>query len=216
MYVFFNQSESNVSNQSFNLKVWKSISRVMEPANDDVLLYKSADLKPVYANKVNGFAAFKIEPPIALTDSFYIGWEQAQAYVLNIGIDKNYPFGINRNMFFKQDGQWYPTDFIGALMMRPIVGKWIDLPASINENQALPTEKFSVYPNPSSGKFKINSKSNEEFLVKLYDLSGRELIQTESQEKEVDLNGFNFGIYLLKIESKQSGNTSVTKIIIQP
>jgi hypothetical protein len=119
-------------------------------------------------------------------------------------------------MFFKQDGQWYPTDFTGALMMRPIVGKWIDLPASISENKAIDSEKFSVYPNPSSGKFKINSKNNEEFLVKLYDLSGRELIETESQEKEVDLNGFNFGIYLLKIESKQSGNTSVTKIIIQP
>jgi hypothetical protein len=216
MYVFFNQSESNVSNQSFNLKVWKSISRVMEPANDDVLLYKSADLKPVYDNKVNGFAAFKIEPPIALTDSFYIGWEQAQAYVLNIGMDKNYPFGINRNMFFKQDGQWYPSEMTGALMMRPIVGKWIDLPASISENQNINTEKLSVYPNPSNGKFKINSIKNEEFLVKLYDLSGRELIQTESQEKEVDLNGFNFGVYLLKIESKQSGNTSVLKIIIQP
>lgn len=216
MYVYFNQSESNVANQSYNLKVWKSISRVMEPANDDVLLYKSSDLKPVYTNKVNGFAAFKIEPPIALTDSFYIGWEQAQAYVINIGIDKNYPFGINRNMFFKQDGQWYPSEMTGALMMRPIVGKWIDLPASVEENKAISNEKFSVYPNPSNGRFKINSNKNEEFLVSLFDLSGRELIQAESREKEIDLGGFSFGIYLLKIESKQSGNTSVTKIIIQP
>ena len=216
MYVFFNQSESNVSNSTFNLKVWKSISRVMEPANDDVLLYKSADLKPVYSNKINGFAAFKIEPPIALTDSFYIGWEQTQAFVLNIGMDKNYPFGINRNMFFKQDGQWYPSEMTGALMMRPIVGKWIDLPASISENKNLNTEKFVVYPNPSNGKFHINSKQNEEFWVKLYDMSGRELTQTESQNQEIDLSGFNTGVYLLKIESKISAHSSITKIIIQP
>ncbi|MFY8021704.1 MAG: T9SS type A sorting domain-containing protein [Bacteroidia bacterium] len=216
MYVFFNQSESNVSNSTFNLKVWKSISRVMEPANDDVVLYKSSDLKPVYTNKINGFAAFKIEPPIAITDSFYIGWEQTQAFVLNIGIDKNFPLGINRNMFFKQDGQWYPTELTGALMMRPIVGKWIDLPASIQENKNLNTEKFVVYPNPSNGKFHINSKQNEEFWVKLYDLSGRELTQSETQNQEVDLSGFNTGVYLLKIESKKNSHTSITKIIIQP
>lgn len=216
LYVYFNQSESNVSQQNFRLKIWKSISPLMAPANDDLVLYQTADIKPSYSNKINGFTAYKIEPPIAVSDSFLIGWEQTQAYVLNIGFDKNYPFGTANNLFFKQDGQWYPSEIAGALMMRPILGKWLELPASVSET-AKPeqTRMLHVFPNPGNSTRNVQSQNPEEYEVELFDLSGRQLSKTETQNGVFTVPEGIQGIFIARFKGQKSGRIEIHKLINQ-
>jgi len=217
VYLFFNQSEKNVANQKFGLRVWEQITEAGLPANDDKLLYKIDNLSPVYLNAINAYSYLKFDQPVPVKTSFYIGWEQAQSYVLNIGLDKNFPFGINPNLFYKQDGQWYPSAISGTPMMRPVIGKWIDVPAAIKEPIGALNNHFncSIYPNPSNGLIHLQSNSKSQFTYEVYELSGRMLSKGFSNQNEINLNHLENGIYLIKLNNEENKQYKVSRIIIQ-
>ena len=56
---------------------------------------------------------------------------------------------------------------------------------------------LSIYPNPTSGKLLIETKS-ENFKIELYNLSGRKVF-SDSNSKEVNLSKFSSGMYVLKL-----------------
>ncbi len=216
VYLFFNQSESNVSNQKFGLRVWKKITDIGMPANDDQIMYKIDNLSPTYLNAINAYSYIKFSQPIPVEGNFYIGWEQVQAYVLNIGLDKNFPFGVNPNLYYKQDGQWYPTAMIGTPMIRPIIGKWLNVPASIQEpKQDLEKLAISIYPNPSTGIFHIQTQTADLFKVHVFDLSGR-LLHTElNNQQEINLSQLDNGIYLMQLSNIFTKQSQTLRILIQ-
>jgi uncharacterized repeat protein (TIGR01451 family) len=67
---------------------------------------------------------------------------------------------------------------------------------SIEENG----EEFSVYPNPSNGKYYVNAKGN----VRVFDVSGKEVYRTSSfnAPTEVDLSALPSGIYTIQLTNK--------------
>jgi uncharacterized repeat protein (TIGR01451 family) len=67
---------------------------------------------------------------------------------------------------------------------------------SIEENG----ETFSVYPNPSNGKYYVNAKGN----VRVFDVSGKEVCRTSSfnAPTEVDLSALPSGIYTIQFTNK--------------
>lgn len=80
---------------------------------------------------------------------------------------------------------------------------------------------FNVYPNPSSGVFKIGfeSENNENVSLKVYDLAGR-LVKNQSFQKQfgrftktVDFSDLSRGFYILKVENSQK--ISSRKLIIE-
>jgi len=218
IYVFFNQSETDVSTQRFNLMVWENISPLLQPATMDKVLYRQEISKPIYINKLNGFASFKIDPPLPVKTGFLIGWEQVSAFVLNVGLDENYYkngiSAVNENMFYKTDGRWYPTEIPGALMMRPVVGKWIDYVSSVNDLKKHETMEIGVYPNPANNFVRVDFGIETNFKISLFDLMGRQV--TESQNNNGLLNlpaGLN-GLYILKVESGDRQKSAIKKLLI--
>ncbi len=215
LYVFFNQSEKDVSTQRFNLKVWKKISPLFEQATADEVMYNQEIARPIYTNQLNGFTAFKFAQALAVTDTFYIGWEQTAAYVLNIGLDKNYRFGINPNMAYKMDGRWYPTEIQGALMMRPILGKFLGVPTGMAEPKFADQLQFNLYPNPTSGVVNVDLVNSENYEISLYDLVGKLHGKLYSNQGEIKLPTVDSGIYLMVFENKEGTQKTTKKIIIQ-
>lgn len=75
---------------------------------------------------------------------------------------------------------------------------------------------ISVYPNPTNGKFTINSNSTISS-VEIYNLLGARIpadIKLNQQVScEIDLSGQARGIYLIKINKE--GNNSTRKIVVQ-
>lgn len=69
---------------------------------------------------------------------------------------------------------------------------------SIEENG----EGFSVYPNPSNGKYYINAKGN----VRVFDVSGKEVYRTSSfnAPTEVDLSALSSGVYTIQLTNNGS------------
>lgn len=74
---------------------------------------------------------------------------------------------------------------------------------------------FSVYPNPASNFISIESSSKEKIsTVQLLDVLGKEVINTELTNKQINVSNLSKGIYLLKINSL-NGKSITKKIIIE-
>nr|WP_294780631.1 N-acetylmuramoyl-L-alanine amidase [uncultured Flavobacterium sp.] len=76
------------------------------------------------------------------------------------------------------------------------------------------TEGLVVYPNPTNGILNLNLENNTKSDVYLYNILGQQLLNTtfEGNEKQLDLNNFDQGIYLLQVVT--DGKTSTKKIIL--
>ncbi|MFZ4797228.1 MAG: T9SS type A sorting domain-containing protein [Bacteroidia bacterium] len=218
--IFFNQSEYNVSTRKYDLTIWDYISPIRENATHDRIIYKIKDLSPVYTNTINGFTTIRFDSGIVVPKRFYIGWEQVGQFVLNVGLDENYTVGnkmaTNPNMFFKTDGFWLPTEIPGALMIRPLLGQFVDVPTNI-EDKISDAIEFNIYPNPTKNVLNIETNTTNNCQVILYDLMGKNLLQTtiQNQTNSIDLPELQTGIYLVQIIDEKTGNKTTKKLIIQ-
>ncbi len=58
---------------------------------------------------------------------------------------------------------------------------------------------ITVYPNPSKGVFKVINNENLTSFYEIYDLSGKILLMSNSENQQFDISKFADGIYFLKI-----------------
>ncbi|MCR9253372.1 MAG: T9SS type A sorting domain-containing protein, partial [bacterium] len=72
----------------------------------------------------------------------------------------------------------------------------------------LEMNNFKIYPNPSNGRFYV--ESNEKITIEVFDLFGQKILQNEG--KSVDLSTVKNGVYIFRI---QKGNTSVNRTVIK-
>ncbi|MFI5221982.1 MAG: T9SS type A sorting domain-containing protein [Bacteroidia bacterium] len=214
--VFFNQSFQNVSNRPFEFRVWKDVA-LPPVATGQTELYREGVTGPQYMNTINGFYYFKFQNPVPVSGHFYIGWFQYQVFDLNVGLDQNFmlkgQYAVNPNMYFKtfDDSIWYQTQLTGALMMRPIVGKWLNQPQGVDEVKK-ETDEISVYPNPANDVIYISSGLQKKYSAELMDMTGREII-SDVNCSVLRLPSVSSGIYILKL-TDENKNQVVKKMII--
>jgi len=74
------------------------------------------------------------------------------------------------------------------------------------------TDAFKVYPNPTSlGFVNIVSANNQNISVAVFDILGKEVINTALTNDQLNVSGLNSGVYIMKISQN---NTSVTKKLV--
>jgi predicted heme/steroid binding protein len=193
--------------------VWRSVSLTAE---EPIL---SIPANAVYYNARNGFYYVKFNQPIYVTNEVFIGWEQNQQFELNVGLDLNFKFNQqyapNPEMFYNVQGLWQSTNLPGALMMRPIVGKWMDpLPVGKQEYET-ETLQVTCYPNPNQGNLYISGKHQTSYTISIVDLMGRVLFNESGVTQHLNLNNLNDGLYLVHIKDEKSASTTVQKLILQ-
>lgn len=90
---------------------------------------------------------------------------------------------------------------------------------SVGLEEKSPIHRINVYPNPSNGKFIIESQNLEsELRLQLLDFSGKLLSeqvfeQSGEFKKELDFSHFTAGIYLLKLQSLNA--VEIRKLVIK-
>ena len=73
--------------------------------------------------------------------------------------------------------------------------------------------QISLYPNPvNNGILNIISPSNELKEISVFDVSGRMILKTKTENNSIDVSQLKTGLYLLNISINGSKKTS--KIII--
>jgi len=77
-------------------------------------------------------------------------------------------------------------------------------------------EGFATYPNPvNNGQFTINSNSNEEKEVSIYNVLGKKVfVQNVSGTKsDIDVSLITSGVYILKVT--EGNKTATSKLVIK-
>ncbi|MBI3233983.1 MAG: T9SS type A sorting domain-containing protein [Bacteroidetes bacterium] len=215
--IFFNQSNSDVRNKSFKLAIWS----YLKTGTDNDSLIKVIDVKqPVYIETMNGFAHFILDTPIWLeAKDYYIGWIQNSDFLLNVGVDLNYALKNNNKpnpgVYYNVQKKWIQTfTNTGALMIRPYLGKKMDIPLILGleeeSGQYSTKENFELYPNPTNGLVRI-SNSNL-FDVAIFDLAGNAVAEYKAT-LSFDLSAQANGTYFVRLTNTSSNQVSYKKIV---
>ncbi|HHC79756.1 MAG TPA: T9SS type A sorting domain-containing protein, partial [Flavobacteriia bacterium] len=70
------------------------------------------------------------------------------------------------------------------------------------------------YPNPvTNGILTINTFSNADKKIQIFDILGKQVISTNLRGKELNVSKLNSGIYILKI--LEEGKTATRKLVIK-
>lgn len=71
------------------------------------------------------------------------------------------------------------------------------------------SDDIPVYPNPSSGLFRLylNAGETEIIMVEVFDLSGLKILETnvpvEDEHVDIDLSDFSAGVYIIQLRTRQ-------------
>src|SRR5690606_12661517 len=92
----------------------------------------------------------------------------------------------------------------------------VDCLLGVNDNGSI-QNNFIIYPNPSNGEIYITSRENiGDVSVSIFDIHGRKVLSKQMEVHSVanlNANGLETGIYLIRIEGENYSQTS--KIIIK-
>lgn len=188
--IYFPNIEPSSADAALTLNVFKKLED--GPA-------RSQPIQVVNGTAINAFTRYALNRPIALSDTFYIGFEQSRNEYIGVGLDRSNP-AASRYLFENRTGVWERNVRIsGALMMRPVFIELDSiLPLSIPKQA-----KLTVYPNPTDGILKIDGDYQS---ISVLDFSGRVLFR-EEQQPEHTIYGLEPGLYLLTIHRKEEDQT---------
>jgi hypothetical protein len=210
MLIHFTPYGNDPSNETFLLRVWNNGGG--QPG-DQILENFNYQL-PTYYDGRNRFVYYAFDEPIVLNGIFYCGITQPGSEPLNVGLDKN-TNTIPSNLFFKAtsaDG-WENINIEGSIMMRPVfrAGRQV---VSVEE---LPGTIASFAPNPVQNELLIAfHKPQGRFDVRVYDLTGREVIRNQSVHNasySCNMQELQSGMYLVRITDLDSSVHSTISII---
>ncbi|MBQ0769949.1 MAG: T9SS type A sorting domain-containing protein [Bizionia sp.] len=90
----------------------------------------------------------------------------------------------------------------------------IDFSTLSTNNIVANTTTFSLYPNPTNTGFvNIKTSSNEAITVSVYNVLGKQVINTTLNNTPLNVSSLNAGIYIVNIN--QNGNTTTKKLVVK-
>lgn len=200
---FFNSTLNNQNQKSFIIKVWKNL----DPLE---LLYESEVHTVDYGKWLNQFVSYPIDPPLEVSDTIYVGWQQLSDDFLNIGFDASN--NAAQHIFYNTTGVWEPSIFSGSLMIRPVFG-----PDNIvNTEQPLTSESFTVYPNPLRNDLLTIQKPQSlfaDFEIAIFDLTAKQVASFTNQT-QLDLSALKDGMYFIRLNPTDGSKTFTSRFII--
>jgi hypothetical protein len=207
--IYFSKSmDSATLNYTYSVSIRNDNGSIPSSEN----LFTSDTLSPDYSSRLNEFTRIEIDPPIPVSESFYVVINQIDGY-LNIGYDIN---NDNLNKILVYTNQVWTNPYTmkpGSLMIRPSFGKYT-LPTEIEE-KPLNAEKFSIYPNPASDFLNFNFSENSPGVheVQIFNIMGARLIHSTTDDRSIPVSSLNPGVYFVVITSPDSNFRQTAKFI---
>ena len=212
----FVNMNGSIENYDFKLTVWKKVD---ENLNTSEVLYQSDALdNPHFYNQTNGFWTYVLPQAVAISDTFYVGYEQTSNTILTMGYDHNTPGGINQNLFYNTSGAWYYSLFDGALMMRPVLGA--ALPQGINIALGSPSvpavahHQLNIYPNPATDQLfvRLDGIATKAYST-IYDFSGRAVATQTLSTQGINVGNLPTGMYVIRAFDEQQNELGTAKFM---
>ena len=206
--IYFNRTKGNTNEKYFKLKVWRDNN-----GSPGQVIYEQENMKVKWMNSwPYQFYYYELDTPLVVTGTFYIGTEQYETAGLNIGFDSNND--EHERIFYNTYDEWYPSDYAGALLIRPVVGA-AGYVGTEEHRYDSKTEVMHVYPNPAGSSFRFDPSlisTNTADKLAIYNLMGIKVKEQNLRSTLVRVDDLSEGLYIVKVRSK--GNSYVAKLII--
>jgi hypothetical protein len=210
VYIFFNQvyDSLNLKEYTFNLMVWNDAGGI--PGSviwDDETIYR-----PRYTSTYTGFVKYEFSEPIPVNGTFYVGWRQYKAYILNMGLDLNSV--PNTPVMLYNLGSWLDSDAPGMLLFRPY---FYDSSTGIDRESETEMIPLNLYPNPATERIWFQFPSGyqgNDILLSIYDTSGRQISHSILRSNSLDVSEFSPGLYYIR--AIIAGKPYFAKVLINP
>ncbi len=196
----------------YRLFVWKDIplNDTTQEGVEEVVLRETDIIAGSPSLSRDGFDSIRLETPVTVQDTFYIGYQQeSDGQFLIVGFDKN--TNTSDRLFFSTSQVFEQNIGLrGSLMMRPRFDRAVaqlvtDLP---DEQESV---ELTVFPNPSDGQLHIEGQYDQ---LQILDLLGREVLRVLRPQRTIDLQGQRPGLYVLRFNV---GDKVVTrKVVLRP
>ena len=184
--LLFNHTLNDANNKYFDIVVWKD-----ENGKPGEEIYRLSSQRPQWQEQIYRFSYYKFDKTVAVAGAFYIGIEQHNDALINIGFDTSID-NMQYN-FVNTNGSWQQSSKRGSLMIRPVVGPSYYIGVEENSKVA----DLHLYPNPVGNTLHIESDILDG-QVNIYDLTGRKVYQSIYQT-EIPVDQLNDGMYFLNI-----------------
>jgi len=211
--IYFNPTANNeTAKYRFKIAVWRD-----DNGRPGERIYISTT---EYSPKKTGqFVSYTLGEAIHVTQvtKYWIGWVQVTSGFLNVGFDRNY--NDKGNLWYNTGSAWHQDVNEGTLMIRPVMGKRKDFPTSVELPATVANTRLKVYPNPASQYIRIELETSEnvvstDYDVELYGITGQLHFRAPFTGNQIDVSGFDSGIYLVRVIHRKSGIAQTQKVTI--
>ncbi|WP_026628463.1 T9SS type A sorting domain-containing protein [Dyadobacter alkalitolerans] len=166
------QFNKDVSGQGFTIQIFDN----KNDKPDRLIAQRSVGAR--YPALRNGFIDYAFNTPVAVPDTFYVGWLQLNEQPVTVGFDRNSMLGRNA-VFYNLGTEWAKeTALKGSIMIRPYLGK--KAAGVVTGNEPAATTDMRFFPNPNKGV--INWENASIKRIEIYAMQGH-LVQTIVPEK---------------------------------
>jgi hypothetical protein len=193
--VSFNQLYDSVNlGYYFKLIVWEDNDGV--PGS--MILEDEYDYTVGYSSSYPGFRRYYFSEPVPVDGTFYVGWRQYNEFMLNVGLDLN-NVPSPHVMCINYRGIWETSQAPGVMLFRPFL---YDETTRTNPRTAT-RDELHLFPNPASDLVFIQTPDPgmSEFIIDIFDASGRLLKQQVTGNHELNVSGLPAGIYYVNLIS---------------
>lgn len=95
-----------------------------------------------------------------------------------------------------------------------VADNWAYVTSSTLRNNQNAIAGLSIFPNPvRNGVFYINTDANAERTVTVFDVLGKQVLNTTTSESAINVSNLTSGVYMVQIS--EEGNTATKKLVIE-
>ncbi|TLU99040.1 T9SS type A sorting domain-containing protein [Dyadobacter luticola] len=180
----------DISGQSFTVQIYNN----KNGRPDRMIAQRSVPVR--YASSRNAFIDYAFSNPVAVLDTFYVGWLQINEQPVTVGFDRNSTFSKN-SVYYNLGTEWAKeTTLNGNIMLRPYLGKKAQ--AIVTGNEPVASQEVHFFPNPNKGEISWQNKSIKK--IEIFSVQGHliETIIPKENAQTATLTNVIDGMYILK------------------
>lgn len=191
--LLFNHTLNDANNKYFDIVVWKDENG--RPGDE---VYRLSSQRPQWEEQIYRFHYYRFDEIVTLAGSFFIGLEQRNDALINIGFDASND--NSQYTFYNVNGSWQPTEKHGTLMIRPVVGGSYYI--GVEENEVGP-QGLQLFPNPVTNILNISIPDDVKIVQTcIFDLMGRKVYQG-AFDTQISVSGLNDGLYFISLTTAE-------------
>jgi len=179
----------DIAGQSFTVQFYSN----KNGKPDQIIAQRSVPVS--YPAKRDGFVDYKLASPVAVTDTFYVGWTQINEQPVTVGFDRNSKLGKS-HIFYNLGTEWVQEKGLnGSIMIRPYLGEKAQ--GVITGNEELNTES-AFFPNPNRGKLHWKNENLKQ--IEIFSKEGvlTKTFRTIPGRTSQDISQLPDGLYLIR------------------